>query len=87
MTLIIELSEAQEVVLRAKAEQQGLSSDQFARQILENELSTESPPRPPIWERIVERMKNLPEDVFERLPEDGASEHDHYLYGTPKRSQ
>jgi len=30
-------------------------------------------------------MDALPDEVFERLPKDGASEHDHYLYGAPKR--
>jgi hypothetical protein len=24
---------------------------------------------------------------LERLPEDGASQHDHYIYGLPKREQ
>jgi hypothetical protein len=32
-------------------------------------------------------MKMLPPEVFERLPEDGASQHDHYIYGLPKRDQ
>ena len=41
----------------------------------------------PFWERITERMKRLPPEVFDSLPRDGASEHDHYLYGSPKRNQ
>jgi Arc/MetJ-type ribon-helix-helix transcriptional regulator len=41
----------------------------------------------PFWERITERMKRLPPEVFDGLPRDGASEHDHYLYGSPKRNQ
>jgi Arc/MetJ-type ribon-helix-helix transcriptional regulator len=41
----------------------------------------------PFWERITERMKLLPPEVFDSLPRDGASEHDHYLYGSPKRNQ
>lgn len=39
----------------------------------------------PIWEVIVDRMKALPPEVLERLPKDGASQHDHYIYGLPKR--
>ena len=39
----------------------------------------------PFWERAVELMKDVPEDDLERLPTDGATEHDHYIYGTPKR--
>ena len=41
----------------------------------------------PFWELITERMKRLPPEVFDGLPRDGASEHDHYLYGSPKRNQ
>ena len=40
-----------------------------------------------IWDVIAERMKAVPLEVFDRLPKDGASEHDHYLYGSPKRNQ
>jgi hypothetical protein len=32
-------------------------------------------------------MKMLPPEVFERLPEDGASRHDHSIYGLPKRDR
>jgi hypothetical protein len=41
----------------------------------------------PIWEVITERMSAVPSEVFDRLPTDGASEHDHYLYGSPKRNE
>ncbi len=46
-----------------------------------------TPDLPPIWDLILENMKDiLPED-FVNLPNDGASEHDHYLYGHRKRAQ
>jgi hypothetical protein len=32
-------------------------------------------------------MSDVPPEIFESLPRDGASEHDHYIYGTPKRNQ
>ncbi len=44
-----------------------------------------NPPRAPFWATFTEQVHALPDAVFERLPEDGASEHDHYLYGAPKR--
>ncbi len=31
-------------------------------------------------------MKDVPDDVFERLPKDAASQVDHDIYGLPKRS-
>jgi Arc/MetJ-type ribon-helix-helix transcriptional regulator len=36
---------------------------------------------------IVERMRNVPPEIMAAMPEDGASQHDHYIYGLPKRSQ
>ncbi|OKH25545.1 hypothetical protein NIES593_04160 [Hydrococcus rivularis NIES-593] len=42
-------------------------------------------PRKTIWDKIDEIVKKVPEEVWDELPPDGAQEHDHYLYGTPKR--
>jgi hypothetical protein len=39
----------------------------------------------PVWERIASMAESLPDDAFEEVPSDGASQHDHYLYGSPKR--
>lgn len=39
----------------------------------------------PIWERIAECAESFPDEVFEGVPTDGASQHDHYLYGSPKK--
>jgi hypothetical protein len=30
-------------------------------------------------------MGKVPDEMMNRLPKDGASQHDHYIYGTPKR--
>jgi hypothetical protein len=40
----------------------------------------------PIWEQFAEAFKDVPEEELERLPVDGAAQHDHYIYGLPKRS-
>jgi hypothetical protein len=40
----------------------------------------------PFWKSFTNEVHALPDDVFNRLPPDGASEHDHYLYGSPKRN-
>lgn len=40
----------------------------------------------PLWEQILALTRDLPPEVFEGLPTDGASQHDHYIYGTPKRT-
>lgn len=39
----------------------------------------------PIWEVAADLVCDIPEDVLRSVPADGAAEHDHYLYATPKR--
>ena len=39
----------------------------------------------PIWEIITELSAQVPMEEWEKLPSDGAEQHDHYLYGAPKR--
>lgn len=48
----------------------------------------ESQPREsrPIWEIIVELSSQIPLEEWAKLPADGAEQHDHYLYGSPKRA-
>jgi hypothetical protein len=41
--------------------------------------------RPPIWEAFIEASLDIPDEELDRLPTDGATQHDHYIYGTPKR--
>ena len=38
-----------------------------------------------IWEVIEEIMKVVPEEIINLLPVDGSEQHDHYIYGTPKK--
>jgi predicted DNA-binding antitoxin AbrB/MazE fold protein len=53
------------------------------------EIPDEQPPDAeadmPIWEYAAQLMRDIPENQLKALPTDGASQHDHYLYGTPKR--
>src|SRR5271157_2963434 len=39
----------------------------------------------PIWERILERSAAIPDEEWDKLPVDGAEQHDHYIYGTRRR--
>jgi len=93
MTVTIQLSDEQVATLRAQAADEGLTLDAWLQKLADQYAQSRSPSstgssvRHPIWERIAERMKTVLADVFERLPHDGASEHDHYLYGSPKRNQ
>ena len=41
--------------------------------------------RKPIWEEFEEIAASIPDEEWAKLPVDGAEQHDHYIYGTPKR--
>lgn len=38
-----------------------------------------------LWDMIQECAKDVPPEAWKELPTDGALNHDHYLYGSPKR--
>lgn len=44
-----------------------------------------APGHKPIWEVIDEENQALPPNVWDALPDDLSEQHDHYIYGTPKR--
>lgn len=89
MNLNVEISDKLAPALKAKADERGVSASSYVSQVLERDLRSAEiqakPKEAPIWEIITDRMKNVPDEVFERLPEDGASQVDHYIYGLPKR--
>ena len=39
----------------------------------------------PIWEVITEISSEIPLEEWEAIPSDGSINHDHYLYGAPKK--
>jgi hypothetical protein len=41
----------------------------------------------PIWESFEEASLDIPDEELDRLPTDGSYQHDHYIYGTPKRPE
>lgn len=57
------------------------------REVLEfvERLETPVPPRRTLGEIADELLKDVPREVIEQLPVDGAENHDHYLYGAPKK--
>jgi Arc/MetJ-type ribon-helix-helix transcriptional regulator len=42
-------------------------------------------PRKAIWEVAAELRESIPAEEWAKLPVDGAEQHDHYIYGLPKR--
>jgi hypothetical protein len=96
MTITLPLQPQEEARLRALAHARGLPPELIVREALDRVLAeepeglaapaVEAEPDPrPIWEVIVDNMKDVPPDVMAAMPRDGASQHDHYIYGWPKR--
>lgn len=50
----------------------------------EGQLARPSTARP-IWEIFEQLSQQIPIEEWSKLPSDGAEQHDHYLYGAPKR--
>jgi Arc/MetJ-type ribon-helix-helix transcriptional regulator len=44
-----------------------------------------APSHKPIWEVFEEITASIPEEEWAKLPTNGAEQHDHYIYGSPKR--
>lgn len=86
MTITLEIRPEIEAELNATAQARGLSPEQYARQVLEQAL-TPAVARKPLSARIRDIWTDMPDEVRARLPDDGASQHDHYIYGVPKRAE
>jgi hypothetical protein len=92
MTITLPLQPQEEARLVALAQAKGVSTDTLVREALDKMLA-DAPGHAakresrPIWDVILDNMQDIPREEFARLPKDGASEHDHYLYGHPKRDQ
>jgi hypothetical protein len=86
VTLTIEIPDAEARALTAKAGAQGVSAQQYAEQLLRRDLEQQVQ-KLPLSARIRELWNDMPEEVLAKLPADGASQIDHYVYGLPKRGQ
>lgn len=56
-------------------------------QIVEAKLSVSPKKDPrPIWDVITEISGDVPIEEWDKIPSDGSINHDHYLYGAPKKA-
>ena len=85
MNLTIEIPDDEVRALEARAQEQGISPEQYAQQLLVQDLKPRA--RKHISEVIRDNMRDTPRDVLEALPRDASSQHDHYIYGSPKKQQ
>jgi hypothetical protein len=83
---IIELPDDEAAVLKAKASALGLTLEAWLKQLAHTEEQPgPAPNKRHIADLIVESMQDVPAEIMASMPEDGASQHDHYIYGWPKR--
>jgi hypothetical protein len=75
--------------LRAKASAAGLSLEARLKQLagLKSNVQEEPVglPLKTAADIILESMSIVPPEIMATMPKDGASQHDHYIYGWPKR--
>lgn len=99
MTLTLEIAPELESSLRETAAREGIAPDRYVLNLLEERLQHRAPddrdddrsPQPtpsplPLWQRLTALANEVPDEEFVGRPDDIAEEHDHYLYGTPKRT-
>lgn len=82
---VIELPDEQVAALKAKANAAGLTLEAWLEQLASEQEHPPSRPARHIADVIVENMQDVPPEIMARMPEDGASQHDHYIYGWPKK--
>ncbi|MBV9038912.1 MAG: hypothetical protein JO182_30785 [Acidobacteriaceae bacterium] len=82
---VIELPDEQAEALRAKAAAQGLSLEDWFKSLATSEPAPPDTPLQTAADIVLGHMRNVPPEIMARMPEDGASQHDHYLYGWPKK--
>ena len=87
MTLTLKLSDEQATALQAKAAAEGLSLEAWIEKLAEPIASNPPVERPlhTAAQIILDSMKDAPPEIMATMPTDGASQHDHYIYGWPKR--
>jgi Arc/MetJ-type ribon-helix-helix transcriptional regulator len=74
------MAEAARLLLRQLDQRQAAPATSVVSQ-----ASTEATTNKPIWEEILELTADIPDEEWDKLPVDGAEQHDHHIYGTPKR--
>ena len=55
--------------------------------LVKTQAEVEKAPKQTFPDFIEELVSDIPIQIAESLPTDSAIEHDHYIYGTPKRAR
>lgn len=83
---VIELPDEHASALKAKAALEGLTLESWLKKLAEvGKESTTGHPLQTVADIVLSRMRDVPPEIMAAMPKDGASQHDHYIYGWPKR--
>ena len=84
---LIQIPDEPAAALQAKAAVRGLTLEAWLVELAAEpaERTATVLPRRHIAEVILDNMKDVPPEVMASMPKDGASQHDHYIYGWQKR--
>jgi hypothetical protein len=76
-----------EEVPELKAQASGVPLETFVELVVLERIHAPASPAAPgrrhISDVIRERMSKIPPEAMAAIPKDGASQHDHYIYGLP----
>ena len=83
---VIELNDEQAAALKAKAAAAGLTLEAWLERLASEEPKpTVAPGLQTAADIVLARMRNVSPEIMATMPPDGASQHDHYIYGWPKK--
>jgi hypothetical protein len=84
---VIELADEDAAALKAKAATAGLTLEAWLKQLAATggQNPPNAQPLQTAADIVLKHMRNIPPEIMATMPEDGASQHDHYIYGWPKR--
>jgi restriction endonuclease Mrr len=71
--------------LKAQKKQANVATNLSQNHQINQSLEPDEQSERPIWEIFEEVADNLPDEILADLPTDGSTQHDHYLYGSPKQ--
>ena len=83
----MKLPDEQAATLKAKAAAQGLTLEAWLQRLAEEETPAGECPLQTAADIILGHMRNVPPEIMASMPKDGASQHDHYIYGWPKTEE
>jgi hypothetical protein len=82
---VIELPDEQAAALKAKAAAAGLTLEAWLNQLAGVVEPPDERPLEAAADIVLSHMRNVPPEIMAAMPKDGASQHDHYIYGRPKK--